>query len=255
MKDKNQWFPFVSEEINVNDKAIIFCFHHAGGTAATYRPWTVKREEAMIACVELPGKGTRRNERFIFEFSDMLPELAQNIVQFAREKKIILFGHSMGAAMAFYVTDYLYKMFGKKCEKLIVSGRQAPYQENPFEFKTYMGDDALVNELVRYNATPKAVLENQELLDFILPGLRQDYILNETLHYHGEILNVPIAAHAGTGDYEANAEIMGLWSEVTTRPFCLEEFCGSHFFVTDMGEAYKKKVVEEAVKDIREDYE
>jgi len=255
MKVKNQWFPFVSEEINANDKAIIFCFHHAGGTAATYRSWTMKEEEAILACVELPGKGTRRNERFIFEFGEMLPELAQNINQFARGKKVILFGHSMGAAMAFYVADYLNKVFGKSCEKLIVSGRQAPDRENPFEFKTYMGEDALVNELVRYQATPKEVLENQELLNFILPGLRQDYILNETLHYHGEILDVPITAHAGTGDYEANAGVMGLWSNMTTSHFCLEEFCGSHFFVTDMGEAYKKKVVEEAIKDIWEDYE
>ena len=110
-----------------------------------------------------------------------------------------------------------------------------------------MNDDALIEELVRYNATPKEVLENKELLNFILPGLRQDYILNGSLVYHGEVLDIPIVAHTGSQDYEANAEIMNLWKHMTTNIFQLNLFEGSHFFVTDLGNKYRDIVIQEAI--------
>ena len=65
MTIKNRYFPFVSENVADSNKGtILFCFHHAGGTATTYRPWTLKANDSVIImCVELPGKGTRRTER------------------------------------------------------------------------------------------------------------------------------------------------------------------------------------------------
>lgn len=250
MTRKNRYFPFVSEALADNDKdTILFCFHHAGGTAAAYRPWTLKANDSvMIMCVELPGKGTRRSERMAADFNEILPELSLNIAEISRDRKIVLFGHSMGAAMAFYTAHYLWNHLDRKCEKIIVAGRQAPNKENPYEFKTYMNDDALIEELVRYEATPKEVLENKELLNFILPGLRQDYILNESSAYHGEVLDIPIVAHAGSKDYEADAKIMDLWQHMTTSTFQLKLFEGSHFFVTDLGNKYRDIVIQEAIK-------
>lgn len=249
MRKKNRYFPFTSDNVDENKKdVILFCFHHAGGTAATYRPWVIKpNESAVIMCVELPGKGTRRGEKMALDFKEILPELSSNITDVSRNRKIVLYGHSMGAAMAFYTAHYMWKNLNRKCEKIIVAGRQAPNRENPYEFKTYMDDNALVDELVRYEATPKEVLKNNELLHVILPGLRQDYILNESLVYHGELLDIPIVAHAGKQDYEANAEIMNLWQNVTTGEFHLASFEGSHFFVTDSGYAYRDIVIQEAI--------
>lgn len=250
MTKKYRYFPFISEDIDNSDKeTVMYCFHHAGGTAATYRAWTLTPQDSIIiACVELPGKGTRREERMVVDFKEILPELSRNIVDIGRERKIVLYGHSMGAAMAFYTAHYIEKYLNRTCEKIIVAGRQAPNKENPYEFKTYMNDDALIEELVRYEATPREVLENKELLNFILPGLRRDYILNESLVYHGELLNIPIIAHAGSRDYEADAEIMSLWQHMTTGTFRLRLFEGSHFFVTDLGNEYRDIVIQEAIK-------
>ena len=246
---KKRYFPFVSEDAENSDKdTILYCFHHAGGTAATYRQWALEENTAaIIMCVELPGKGTRRDERMVVDFKEILPESAKSIVDVSFDKKIVLYGHSMGAAMAFYTAHYMWKHIGRECQKIIVAGRQAPDQENPYEFKTYMGDDALIEELVRYGATPQDVLDNKELLNFILPGLRQDYILNESLIYHGEVLNIPIVAHSGSQDYEANADIMDKWRGMTTSTFRLELFEGKHFYVTDLGNKYRNIVLQEAI--------
>lgn len=249
MTKKNRYFPFASDDVDTSKKKVIlFCFHHAGGTAATYRPWTLKPDDSVIVvCVELPGKGTRRAEKMVLDFKELLPELSGEIVDVSRDRDIVLYGHSMGAAMAFYTAHYMGKYLNRRCQKNIVAGRQAPDQENPYEFKTYMNDDALIEELVRYQATPKEVLENKELLSFILPALRQDYILNESLVYREEVLDIPIAAHAGTRDHEANAEIMNLWKDMTTGTFRLQLFDGSHFFPIDSGDSYKDIVIQEAI--------
>ena len=61
-----KWFPFTTYDLDeLNNRDIVFCFHHAGGSASVYRKWTLKKEKINFVCVELPGKGTRRKERFI----------------------------------------------------------------------------------------------------------------------------------------------------------------------------------------------
>jgi len=228
---EERWFPFTTYGINDTEHKKIFCFHHAGGSASVYRKWTFDKRNLNFICVELPGKGTRRREPFVSDFKKLLEPLCKSIIKVTQGMPFILFGHSMGAAMAFYVADYLEKKFNVKPEKLIAAGRQAPQDEDPSEFKTYMGDDALIRELEKYNATPKEILENKEMLAFILPEVRKDYSLNESLVYSGEQIDTPIYANCGSKDLGATQDIMQHWKSVTTREFKEMEFEGDHFFV------------------------
>lgn len=227
----NSWFPFHTYALEDFEHEKIFCFHHAGGTAGVYRKWTLDKGEKNFICVELPGKGTRRRETFVDNFRLLLPEIAQNIMDVVKQQEFTLFGHSMGAAMAFYVADYIEEHFGKHPKRIVAAGRQAPQDEDPCEFKSFMNDEALIAELKKYNATPPEILENKELLQFILPEVRKDYKLNESLIYHGEQVDTPIYLHAGTEDFGATKEIMSNWNSVTTQGTKFTEFSGDHFFV------------------------
>lgn len=228
---EERWFPFTTYPLNDDEHEKIFCFHHAGGSASVYRKWTLAKENVNFVCVELPGKGTRRRELFISDFRELLPSLCESLVKVCNGKSFSLFGHSMGAAMAFYVANYLQEKYGVIPNKLIAAGRQAPQDEDPGEFKSYMGDDCLIRELEKYKATPKEILENKELLQFVLPEVRKDYKLNESLVYHGERVNAPIYINSGTEDIGATREIMERWQAVTTRELHEKTFAGDHFFV------------------------
>lgn len=187
-----KWFPFTTYDLDeLNNRDIVFCFHHAGGSASVYRKWTLKKEKINFVCVELPGKGTRRKERFIENFEELVGPLVESIINVADDRNILFFGHSMGAAMAFYAAAYMAQNYGREPRKIVVAGRQAPNEVNLTEFKSYMDDDALIKELIRYQATPKEILQNQELLSFVLPEVRRDYKLNESFIYRGELNNVP----------------------------------------------------------------
>jgi mutator protein MutT len=90
---------------------------------------------------------------------------------------------------------------------------------------------ALIRELKKYNATPKEILENEELLHFVLPEVRKDYTLNESLIYNGERIDAPIYINCGSRDIGATSTIMQRWQTVTTKEFKEKEFEGDHFFV------------------------
>lgn len=247
-------FPFESKMIlqpqtgDEGQAMNIFCFHHAGGTAASYRKWTTALLPVKIICVELMGKGTRRGEPFIGNSKLLAQILAKQIVIKTGKAPFCLFGHSMGAALAFEVCCSLEQTYRKKPEKLIVAGRQAPQDENLSEFKTYMDDQALIDELRRYELTPEEVLQNEQFMNYYLPEIRRDYELSESFCYNGEITTVPVIAHAASKDAGADMKRMRRWKEVTANQFEVREFKGNHFFVLEE-ESYLDCLAEDVMKE------
>lgn len=245
-----KWFPFTTYDLdNTNIKKIVFCFHHAGGSASIYRKWTLKKEKINFVCVELPGKGTRRKEKYIESFDELVDPLVESIFNVAKDKDILFFGHSMGAAIAFYAATHMSKNYGKEVKKIVIAGRQAPNEVNSTEFKSYMDDEALIKELIRYQATPKEILQNKELLSFILPEVRRDYKLNESFIYRGECINSPLILHSGVNDIEANKEIMQRWSSVTKKVIRMREFQSDHFFVLNLGNEYWEQLYRDLMEE------
>lgn len=244
----NKWFPFETCRQNILDNSNVcntFCFSHAGGSASTYRKWTLEFEGVNFICVELPGVGTRRNEEFFTNFDLIVKSLAYSIEKKVNGKDFCFYGHSMGAAIAFFTANFMLNNNMKSPKKIIVAGRQDPSEENLMEFKTYMDDNALINELNRYNATPKELLENEDFLKVLIPELRKAYKLNESFIYSQETISIPIIAHAGKYDNEANCEIMSKWRRMTTDSFKIREFEGDHFFMFNKSEEYKKILIED----------
>ena len=108
---------------------------------------------------------------------------------------------------------------------------------------------ALIKELIRYQATPKEILQNQELLSFVLPEVRRDYKLNESFIYRGECINSPLILHSGVNDIEANKEIMQRWSSVTKKVVRMREFQSDHFFVLNLGNEYWEQLYRDLLEE------
>ncbi|MBE6089939.1 MAG: thioesterase [Clostridium beijerinckii] len=243
MNKLEEWFPFSSSN-NYGKMGKVICFYYAGGSSLVYKSWAKADCPFEFIPVELPGRGTRILETCIENFDKLIDELLPNLLKIIDEKPFYFYGHSMGAAIAFEVSYKLQRLHGRKPEKLIVAGRHAPHKKDPSKYRSHMGDKALIQELVRLNGTPKEVLENKELLNFILPIIKSDYKISESYSYHGEKINVPVIAHAGADDKEASVEVMKYWGEVTDGSFQIKEFPGDHFFVQSLGEKYLLELVD-----------
>lgn len=241
---KSKWFPFGIPEDSIKKK--LFCFHCAGGNAISFKEWTQAKEIDVIP-VEVPGRGLRIGEECITDIYSLVDKLFAEIAPLCANSKYYFFGHSMGALLAFQLTYLLENRIGNTPQLLIVAGRQPPNIPDTSEFKSYMGNEELRKELVRLGGTPKEVLENRDLFEFLAPIIRKDYMLHESYHYNGEKINIPIIAHSGTEDSGANINIMKFWNEMTTGEFKVEEFKGNHFFIHNLGKNYIETIEKEVL--------
>ncbi|MFD0392613.1 thioesterase II family protein [Streptomyces nogalater] len=89
---------------------------------------------------------------------------------------LALFGHSMGAMVAFETARLLENATPAV---LFLSGRQGPTAERAET--VHLDDDArLIEEVMRLDGTDAAVFQDEELLQLVLPALRADYRVVET---------------------------------------------------------------------------
>ncbi len=237
--DIKVWIPFSCDNLA---KVNVFCFHHAGGLASAYKDWVSECKQLNIYSMELPGKGTRMAEAPILTIDELTEQIAKAIESISVDKKVVLYGHSMGAAIAFTVANYLEKNTDIQLQLLIVASRQAPQCKGKDRYHSTMADHYLIQELQRLGGTPQYILENQEFLQFIIPSIKKDYRLHESFSYNGQKLNMPIIAHYGDNDPDLTALDMLPWQEVTNNKCTIKKFQGGHFFSNELGNAYFNKI-------------
>ncbi len=217
--------------VKVSDAPVrLFCFPYAGGGASTYRTWT-KEETLGIVPVQLPGRENRMREKPLLSMREIVEQAAAAIYPYTG-KRYALFGHSLGARIAFEVVRFMRLKGLPLPTHLFVSGSRAPEIPEPYPLHELEEDD-FVAALSRYGGTPKTLLDNRELMRFFLPLLRADFTVDETYEYHEEDpLPVPITAFYGDEDTEATHDETVGWQRHTTERFSVYEISGGHFYLT-----------------------
>ena len=133
--------------------------------------------------------------------------------------------------------------------QLFVSGSRAPQIPDPDPPIHQWPDAEFIEELRRLNGTPKAVLDNPELMELLLPLLRSDIGLYETYVYNHEApLDCPISAFGGLEDEEVSREELAGWYDQTQSRFNIQMFPGDQFFLNGKE---SNGVLEVISKDIR----
>lgn len=147
------------------------------------------------------------------------------------DKPFALFGHSMGAVVSFELARLLRRQYKREPLHLFVSGRRAP-QIPPLEPCMHtLPEPAFLDKLRHLNGTPKAVLENTELMQLLLATLRADFAVIETYIYAAEPpLDCPITVFGGLQDDEVGLDDLQAWRQHTNACFSLQLFPGDHFF-------------------------
>jgi Predicted thioesterase involved in non-ribosomal peptide biosynthesis len=162
---------------------------------------------------------------------ELVTELADAIRPLA-DVPFSLFGHSMGAIVAFELAAILERNHKIKPKSLLVSGCRAPHRLKYSRYIYALPDDALIDELRAFGGTPPDVLENDTLMRLLLPSIRADLQLIQTYGYNpGTMLSTSIHSFAGTQDDGDPPSEVRLWEDLTTSTFTFTPIEGNHFFI------------------------
>lgn len=210
----------------------LFCLPYAGGGASAYRAWSAQASQAIEVCpIQLPGRENRLRERAHTRLAPLLAELVAAIYPYL-DKPFALFGHSLGALIAFQLARQLRREYLIKPIYMFVSGRVAPQAVDDTPPTYLLSEDTFIAQLRTLNGTPESILRNTELMQMILPTLRADFAVNETYAYQDEApLDAPISAFGGFDDPKASAADLEDWRRQTSSAFSLRMLPGDHFFL------------------------
>lgn len=211
----------------------LFCFPCAGGTTSAYSTWSNNLPADVEVClVQLPGRGSRLMEQPFTKFSSLIQTLIP-ILRPYLNIPFAFFGHSMGAVLGFEIARQLRSPDNASPVHLFACSCAAPQALNFNPPIHILPEAAFVAELRRrYNAIPQPILENNELMQLFLPGLRADFAMLETYVYTTESpLDCPISVFGGLQDSAVNAVGLEAWRNQTLNPFTLQMFPGEHFFL------------------------
>jgi len=145
---------------------------------------------------------------------------------------LALFGHSMGAAIAFEVGIRLERGGGIDLRRLIVSGRRAPscYRQTN---RHLAPDDRLIAYLGVLGGVDPEVLALPHIRPLVLPILRSDFKLSETWTPPTDArLRCPVTAMVGDSDPEASVATVAPWELATEAEFRLRVHPGGHFYLS-----------------------
>lgn len=218
---------------NRNPAVRLFCFPYAGGGATIFRSWREYLPEAVAVCpVNLPGRESRIRERPRTDLDGLVDEIARAMLPHL-DGPFAVFGHSMGAVIAFEITRHLRREYGASPAHLFVSGHRAPQINGGPRRQTYdLPEPQFIRVLHDLNGTGREVLRHPELLELMLPLLRADFQVCETYTFTpGPPLDCPLTALGGVQDTDVTQEYLDLWGEQTTGRFNAQMLPGDHFFI------------------------
>ncbi len=210
----------------------LVCFPHAGGSASFFFPLSKALSPSVeVLAVQYPGRQDRRAEGCIDTIADLADQISGALREWT-DHPIFLFGHSMGAIIAFEAARRLEQAGGPAPTGLFASGRRAPSRyrvENVHQHD----DDGIVRELQLLSGTDSRLLGDGELLRMILPAVRGDYKAIETYRCDDRAtVDCPVTVLTGDVDPRTTIQEACAWREHTTGTFDLRVFSGGHFFLT-----------------------
>jgi surfactin synthase thioesterase subunit len=209
----------------------LYCFPHSGGSAGEYLRWADRLPDVEVWGLQLPGRGGRHREPAFTRMPALVRELVAD-VRF--DGRFALFGHSLGALVAYEVARALRAAGRRPPAWLFASGHPAPDLPRTAPPLHHLPDAELAG---RIGTLPPEVRDDPGLLDLALPAYRADLAIVETYrHVPGEALDCPITVIGGTEDEPTDAELAA-WRRHTTGPFALHCLPGGHFYLRERRDA------------------
>ncbi len=214
-----------------NDCTTLVCFPHAGGSASYFfRLSQALSPDVRVCAIQYPGRQDRCREPFV-ETIDELADHIYPVLNSMINAPVALFGHSMGAVLAFEVARRFEKLAQVKPTTVFASGRRAPSRYGGETIR--LGEDAdVVEQMRKLGGTDPRLLSDPDMRALVVPAFRNDARALE--HYRRGVevrISAPIGVMTAVDDPATTVEDAVARHEHTTAGGATHTFDGGHFYL------------------------
>ncbi|WP_380280633.1 thioesterase II family protein [Kitasatospora purpeofusca] len=209
----------------------LLCFHHAGGGASAYAGWHQGLgDDVAVVPVQLPGRETRNSEPRFRTMEPLIDELVAEL-DGVLDQPFALYGHSMGALVAYNLARRLHRTGGPLPEVLLVGAYPAPHRPPALGELPDLPDDELTRVLLDLGGMSESILAYPEWLTAALDTVRDDLRVCRS-HDRGFLprLPFPIEVFTGRSDPLMQGAEPERWLDHTRAGFRVHRLPGGHFF-------------------------
>ncbi|MFH8768891.1 MULTISPECIES: thioesterase II family protein [unclassified Streptomyces] len=223
----------------------LFCLPYAGGNAGAFHRWAQAPLDGVeVVAVQYPGRQDRLGEECLPDMESLADGVAAALVPLL-DRPFALFGHSMGASVAYEVALRLEHRYRARPRRVFVSAAGSPLRPRSHTDIHLRSDDAMVEWFGELGAMDKAVLADPELRPLVLPAMRADLRLIETYRpLSGRRTTAPVTAYVGDADPGVDPDDARAWQDLTSAEFSFRVFSGGHFYLSDHEDALLADITE-----------
>lgn len=224
----------------------LVCFSFCGGGTAPFRPWAATvAPDVELVMVCYPG----REGRFTEPFAPTWNALAEDAVAALRgldERPFTLFGHSMGAWLAFDVAVRLAQLGRPQPAAVVASANDAPSRWAAKLTKAPTladSDEQLLAWMGSVGQLPEIVLTEPDLRRMALDLFRADLRVSDSYRYvPGVRAQVPLHFLHGAEDPDVDEAAAKRWRLLAAAGFTTHELPGGHFYTPETWAALPARV-------------
>jgi len=211
----------------------LVCLPFAGGNQSSFA--FLRRHlqpDLRLKVLEYSGHGQRINAPLL-DCLDAVVEDAHQQLLAAPEDDYLLFGHSMGACVAFLLAERLNHSVLPPPKHVFLSGHGV-ITERRRRQRHLLPSDQFFALLAEMQGTPSEILDCRELLELFEPILRADFaVLDNYRRTNFSPLPYSFTVLHGQNDVHTSRDSVQAWRRLCLGDFSFHEFSGGHFFIHD----------------------
>ncbi|MDX3748777.1 thioesterase II family protein [Streptomyces sp. AK08-02] len=233
--------------MTTSDTTKLVCLPYAGAGASFYRPWTALAGDALeIVALQLPGRERLIDEepyRDVQTAADGLLAQLRERLSDGDDHRVALFGHSLGAVLAYELAHRLHAEPDIELVHLFVSGSPEPSSGRE-QHATGLSDEDFLARVGEFAGYHHPALDDPEMRAMILPTLRADVEMHEA-YTPGtdEPLEAPLTVLRGEDDDLVDYDEADAWSKAAGQDFEHVEFPGGHMYLADSSSSLVRLIV------------